>query len=98
MKQCDVCEHLTMGHTCHVCENEYQEGSRYGRLPLPDSLCADCAKPCVSCKLPTCENHARSSGECMACSGPTDAELFASQGDGGGYYSSERMDAARRMA
>lgn len=92
--QCASCEHRTMGYTCSVCEDEYQEASRYGRMPLPDVLCADCAVPCRSCHRPTCEHHARASGECIGCSGPTDAEQ---QADGGiCYYSSERMAAMQR--
>lgn len=84
IKQCSTCENVTLGYRCHICENEYQEGSRYGRMPLPDVLCTDCAPPCISCTKPVCENHARKSGECVGCSGPTDAELhqYETQGVG----------------
>lgn len=75
IKSC-ACGNLTMGYTCHICEYEYGEISRYyGRVAKPDVLCSDCAPPCISCHKPVCELHARQSGECRECSGPTDAEL-----------------------
>lgn len=95
VKLCATCEHLTMGYTCHICEHQYQEGSRYGRMPKPDTLCSDCATPCVSCKEPVCEYHASKSGECVGCSGPSDAEMRQADG-AGSFYSSERMAALRR--
>jgi hypothetical protein len=74
VQKCGGCGKGTMGYTCWLCEDFYQEASRYGRVPKPDTLCSDCAKPCTSCKLPVCEAHSRKSGECVGCSGPTDAE------------------------
>lgn len=96
IQQCAGCENVTLGHTCHVCENEYQEGSRHGRMQRPDVLCTDCAPPCVSCEKPVCESHRRASVECVACSGPTDAEQAAHNG-AGNHYSSEAMAGAGRI-
>lgn len=55
---------------CHICAGDYTGRNAW-------QCATECAKPCTSCDKPTCEFHARASGECIGCSGPTDAEMLA---------------------
>lgn len=92
MARCESCaeaRHDAELVVCVDCERTY--GLRGKPLYCKDA----CATKCASCDSYVCESCIRGV-ECYGCSGPTDAELHASQGDGGGYYSSDRMAALQR--
>jgi hypothetical protein len=91
-RPCAACGRMAYApESCECCEIEREVIG--GAVQL---YCVDCRCACTSCKKDVCENHQRASGECIACSGPTDGELraWANQGDG---YSSESMARVREI-